>query len=310
MSEPPSDVAISFLDPPTEEQWSQIKGVVDQVEWALSHWNYFLILSRLPYAKAVVAVDDQGKCVGSIVFIQPPSPHVSYVGLYNVYENYRGHGIGQRMWKLMKEHTDESRVLAIDSGDMTDKYRAVDFPVPGPTWQKMSGPVAQLNAALQQAIQGQDGRFKIVDPNTVMEEVIKFENKIMHIENPEFVQQFFRVANGKAIVAEDGSVIALGATLPALLQEKQIRIGPLFAENFNCMLVLLNALMRDVKQPEFLIMAPSETEKGRMLIDFLTEKAHSNLESPLIRSYDRPYECPTEWNKVFAMPYHIASPMW
>uniref|UniRef100_A0A914XM82 N-acetyltransferase domain-containing protein n=1 Tax=Plectus sambesii TaxID=2011161 RepID=A0A914XM82_9BILA len=309
MSEPRNGATIFFLDPPTEEQWSQIQGVVDQVEWDVSHWNYFLILSRLPYAKAVVSVDDKGKYVGILVFAQPPSPHVSYVGLYIVSESCRGNGIGQRMWKLMKEHTDESRVLAIDSeGNMTDKYRAVEFPVPGPTWQEMSGPVAQLNASLQQAIQEKDCRFKIIDPNTVMDEVIKFDSKIMHLERPEFVQQFFRVADGKAIIAEDGSVVAIGATMPTFLHEKQIRIGPLYAENFNCMLMLLSALMHDVKQPEFLIMAPSETEKGRMFIDFLTEKSHSSLGSLFMRSFDRPYECPTEWSKVFALSFHVASP--
>jgi hypothetical protein len=61
MTEAVSDVSISFLDPPSEDQWRQILEVVRGEQWHIAHWKYFLVLSKLSFAKAVVSTDDQGQ---------------------------------------------------------------------------------------------------------------------------------------------------------------------------------------------------------------------------------------------------------
>jgi hypothetical protein len=60
MTEAFSAISISFLDPPSEDQWRQILEVVRKEQWHLAHWKYFLVLSKLPFAKAVISIDDQG----------------------------------------------------------------------------------------------------------------------------------------------------------------------------------------------------------------------------------------------------------
>lgn len=200
-------------------------------------------------------------------------------------------------------------ILVCLEGDMTRKYRAVDFPAPGPTWQKITGPIAQLRKALEHTIENQENGWKIVDASSVMSKVLELDNKIMHVDRSQFLHAFFEVAGGKAVVAEDGSVLAVGSILPTYTEATQVRVGPLYAENFNCVLVLLNALMRDVEQPDFYLASPAETENGKLFINFLIEKADASLGPLLERSYSRPYDLPTQWNNVFALSCHIASPL-
>uniref|UniRef100_A0A914V7T0 N-acetyltransferase domain-containing protein n=1 Tax=Plectus sambesii TaxID=2011161 RepID=A0A914V7T0_9BILA len=83
--------------------------------------------------------------IGLVIFIQPETINISYLGNYFVSEQYRGKGIGGRIWKLMMEHTDNSRVVVLGSFEaMVPKYRARDTPVPGTILERIHGDTARL----------------------------------------------------------------------------------------------------------------------------------------------------------------------
>lgn len=52
---------------------------------------------------------------GILVFAHPPTVRISYIGLYVVEEKCRGQGIGRKMWTIMEQHTEPSRIRCLNS---------------------------------------------------------------------------------------------------------------------------------------------------------------------------------------------------
>jgi hypothetical protein len=209
-----------------------------------------------------------------------------------------------------KFHTALANLMTpfIAAEEMAVKYRSVYFPAAGPTWQEINGSVADLKSALE--IYGAKCPFKAVNAVSIMDDVANLDKKFLHMDRSQFLNQFFLAADdGKALVADDGAVVAYGAVFPPFLEETQISIGPLCAEDFDTMLMLLHFLVRDVEKSEFLMTVPAKTECGKLFIEFLTTKAKACLDSVMHRSYDRSYNCPIDWRKMFCISYHVASPL-
>lgn len=67
--------------------------------------------------------------MGLLTWTEAPTASVHYVSSYLMATEYRGRGIGQRLWDEMMKRVSPGRILGIDADpDMAAKYRARDFP--------------------------------------------------------------------------------------------------------------------------------------------------------------------------------------
>jgi hypothetical protein len=108
---------------------------------------------------------------------------------------------------------------------------------------------------------------------------------------------------------DNGAVVAFGGTNESF-DENELRIGPIYATNFDDVLLLLNSLIGDSDKSKYLVRMPIGTASGQRLAEFLTNRANAVMgTSPLSRCLSRPLDCNIDWNKVFAMCGHFAGPL-
>uniref|UniRef100_A0A914XQG2 N-acetyltransferase domain-containing protein n=1 Tax=Plectus sambesii TaxID=2011161 RepID=A0A914XQG2_9BILA len=274
---------------------------------------------KLTYAKAVVSTNDSAEINGVLIFAHPPSIHISFVALYAVEESCRGQGIGRKMWSVMEHNTDSSRIRVIHSyDDMTPKYRASGFPVPGETFKRISGSVSQLKIALEEAIstmsteQLSTNLIRAIPTEVTIESITEFDRTIVPFERSAFLDAFFSFANGKAIVKSDRdkeTVIAYGGTNPAF-NENEMKIGPIYATDFNDVILLLHALIVDSTKSHYDLGFPFDSENGQRFAEFLCTKAGAKLgEKRVSRSFSRRLDCKIDWSRVFALSGHYTAPL-
>uniref|UniRef100_A0A914WSS7 YitH acetyltransferase (GNAT) domain-containing protein n=1 Tax=Plectus sambesii TaxID=2011161 RepID=A0A914WSS7_9BILA len=308
-----NSLTFSALCPPTLQQWKRIFQRARVENWKVSHWNYFLLMSKLSYANAIVCsqtTNGQEDYIGILIFVQPPAISVSYVGMYLVTEAYQGQGIGGKMWQMMKQHTDSGRTMALNAPEeMTKKYRAVDYPIAGETFHKIHGSVLQLQRALALFDTKSSTFFQVrrIAEKDAIAPVAKYDEEIVHFDRSQFWEQFFPLADGKVLIDGGGSVIAFGALFKTMV-ENVTRIGPVYADDIGKAIELLRELVCDMKETEYCITVPNN-DFGNHMKDFLILKAECSLRPPLYRSYSRSFDYNFDWSKIFALSGHFAAPL-
>lgn len=89
---------------------------------------------------------------------------------------------------------------------MTAKYRASGFPVPGETFRRIRGSVAELKIALKEALSTMTNEtistslIRKIPSEATVESVAEFDRTVVPFDRSAFVDAFFTFANGIAIV--------------------------------------------------------------------------------------------------------------
>uniref|UniRef100_A0A914WM82 N-acetyltransferase domain-containing protein n=1 Tax=Plectus sambesii TaxID=2011161 RepID=A0A914WM82_9BILA len=275
---------VEYTQSPTKEHWAQMRHLVETANWTSDDHSVMDMLPYFPATRSVFAVEGD-KVLGFAVWSESPETRITWVGFYYIIEELRGKGLGRQVWKKMMDCKPAGKTWALRAfEDMVAKYRSEDFPIAGEEMRK----VAITAGALKE---GADKAASINSTTTVrcvsqlsedeLKQLCAYDKEVTKQDRSAMLREFFKQKGVIGAVAQrDGAVVGYGATVPtALVERKQIKLAPLFADKFETAVAIVKQLLVDADPESPLIIYVLERSIGnKEFINFLLQQKNARHE--------------------------------
>ncbi|CAB3400558.1 unnamed protein product [Caenorhabditis bovis] len=150
-----------FQNPePTSALWKTWKCLVDTEGWTSDDNSVTQLTPSLKSTRSVFAVTKQDESfIGAVIWNE--YDNISFIGFFIMAPNYRGKGVGLKIWNQAVSLMPKSSVIVLRAvPNMVDKYRASTTPVFGPKLINYRWSVADFYKAIQsKGVDGYKPRF-------------------------------------------------------------------------------------------------------------------------------------------------------
>ena len=239
------------------------------------------------------------------IFVVRHTEDLAFIGYYYVYEQYRGKGYGEQMWKEALELASLPENCNIGLTAFAAKQHIYEIIGYKPCWAVLDMVMVTSEALAILSSNQRAPQVKILPASKAkFEDVLKYDAQVYGFSRDRFLEKWLSAPNCHAFVALDKEERVTGYTVVrTIFRPKSWRIGPLFADDSITATGLYHAVFGTVdtvhRSGNVYVQVPHRGEVNRQAVE-IVQNLSGKLQRTFVRMYTKGVSRGMAVDKIFA----------